>query len=133
MARGAPDYANNRIGARALLGYDEPLEVIVTQVAIGALDTLDSPVVPANTVWQITQGMMHNEDSATPLIQAASLTATGFLPVLSEPNIPVQQGVYLPGELWLEAGDQFRALFIFATPGDTLRLTLHGTEINVEV
>ena len=133
MARGAPDYAVNRVGARAFFGFDCLAEVYVTRIGTGGIDPLSSPPVPANKVWNITHVMLWNGDGVTSVVQLQAVTAWGTYPIESEPNVLQHQGVYLHGNVWIEAGDILRAQFVGTGVGDNLYMSAHGTEIDVEV
>ena len=133
MARGAPDYAASRIPARAHLGYDEPVEIIITQVAALAIENLDSPPVPANKVWHITNVLLLNATSVQPAVIGSTVTVAGQIAAMSGQNVPANDALMLQGEFWIEATDFFRGSFIMPVGGDNLQMTLHGTQIDIEI
>jgi hypothetical protein len=133
MARGAPDYAASRIPARAHLGYDEPVEILVTQIAGAPIEILDSPAVPANKIWHITNVVLMNATSIQPAVIGSTITAAGSIAVMANQNIPTNEAVYLRGEFWMEATDIFRGTFIAAAGGDSIQMTMHGTQIDIEI
>ena len=133
MARGAPDYAVNRVGARAYFGFDCLAEFYATDTGGAPIEYLDGDVVPANKVWRLTTAMAWNEDAATLRIMMRARTTLGFYPIVTETNVPQQVGVHMQGEIFLEEGDWLQAAFVGTAAVENLYLSAHGTEIDVEV
>jgi len=106
-------------------------DTVVDNNLSAGTNTISSSTVPANKVWVITHITIRYIGTAPTSLQALVNDGTTQYEVLKKSGVADPDDINQQVKLTLKAGDKIDCVVVGATSGDTLRLTIHGYQMDV--